>query len=363
MATATMTSTPTAKFCHSGSKPAIVSPLMAVPTMMAPISVPRTPPRPPNRLVPPMTTAVIDLEIGRLERLRARGIDATEQEPGAERVEEAGHGVDAQQQAVDPDPGQARRLGIVAGGVDVAPPRGEAQDVHHHARRRRACRSTRARSRVEDLDGPRPAGAGSGPCPCRARSRPRDVNRLSAKKMLIVPRVTMNGGILSRVMSRPLRRPQAVPKANPRTRASRPGTPERDVDVGHDDRAKTAMAPTERSTPAVRMMIVWPMASVPTTVTWDTMSDRLRGRMNRSGAMRLNAHDHDDQDDERAQRRVLVERPLDAFERRRPPPLFLVDRCPSTDAAAALGPRGVEIARFRAAHRSLPGCDASPSST
>ena len=53
--------------------------------------------------------------------------------------------------------------------------------------------------------------------------------------------------------------------------------------------AKTAMAPTDRSTPAVRMMIVWPMASVPTTVTWEMISDRLAACRNRSGATRLNA--------------------------------------------------------------------------
>ena len=47
------------KSCQSGSKPARLRPLRAMPTMMAPSRVPMTTPRPPNRLVPPMTTAVM----------------------------------------------------------------------------------------------------------------------------------------------------------------------------------------------------------------------------------------------------------------------------------------------------------------
>ncbi len=52
-----------------------------------------------------------------------------------------------------------------------------------------------------------------------------DTYRLSAKKMLSVPSVTMKGGSRSRVMRRPFRRPQAVPKAKPMSRAATPGTP------------------------------------------------------------------------------------------------------------------------------------------
>ena len=58
--------------------------------------------------------------------------------------------------------------------------------------------------------------------------------------------------------------------------------------------AKTAMAPTERSTPAVRMMIVWPMASVPTTVTCWMIRDRLDAFRNRSGDDEAEGRHHHD---------------------------------------------------------------------
>ena len=41
------------------STPISVSPLRKTPTIIAPISVPMIVPRPPNRLVPPRTTAVM----------------------------------------------------------------------------------------------------------------------------------------------------------------------------------------------------------------------------------------------------------------------------------------------------------------
>ncbi len=51
---------------------------------------------------------------------------------------------------------------------------------------------------------------------------------------------------------------------------------------------KTVMAPTERSMPAVRMMMVCPIASVPTTVTCWMIRLMLNGCRNRSD-MKLNA--------------------------------------------------------------------------
>src|SRR5215211_2020485 len=60
IATAAMISTPTAKSCHNTSVPASVNPLRSTPTISAPKSVPTTRPRPPKRLVPPITTAVIE---------------------------------------------------------------------------------------------------------------------------------------------------------------------------------------------------------------------------------------------------------------------------------------------------------------
>src|SRR5262245_24338160 len=60
MATATMLRKPTAKSCHSTSTPERARPLRKTPTISAPSSVPKIEPRPPNRLVPPITTAVIE---------------------------------------------------------------------------------------------------------------------------------------------------------------------------------------------------------------------------------------------------------------------------------------------------------------
>ena len=58
-ATATMISTPMANSCHSTSSPASDTAERNTPTISAPISVPTIEPRPPNRLVPPITTAVM----------------------------------------------------------------------------------------------------------------------------------------------------------------------------------------------------------------------------------------------------------------------------------------------------------------
>src|SRR5271154_111737 len=58
-ATATMIRTPMANSCHSTSTPAGDPDERNTPTISAPISVPIIEPRPPNRLVPPITTAVM----------------------------------------------------------------------------------------------------------------------------------------------------------------------------------------------------------------------------------------------------------------------------------------------------------------
>src|SRR5271165_24029 len=58
-ATATMIRTPMANSCHSTSRPASETADRNTPTISAPISVPMTEPRPPKRLVPPITTAVM----------------------------------------------------------------------------------------------------------------------------------------------------------------------------------------------------------------------------------------------------------------------------------------------------------------
>src|SRR5271170_2692157 len=58
-ATAIMIRTPIANSCQSTSRPASDTAERNTPTISAPISVPTIEPRPPNRLVPPITTAVI----------------------------------------------------------------------------------------------------------------------------------------------------------------------------------------------------------------------------------------------------------------------------------------------------------------
>src|SRR6185295_18171725 len=58
-ATATMTRMPVARTRHCWSTPIWESPNCRVWTMRAPMRVPMSRPRPPNRLVPPMTTAVM----------------------------------------------------------------------------------------------------------------------------------------------------------------------------------------------------------------------------------------------------------------------------------------------------------------
>ena len=109
----------------------------------------------------------------------------------------------------------------------------------------------------------------------------REMYSTRAKKMLRVPRVTMNGGSRSRVMSTPFSRPQASPMTRPMPRTSSPGIASSAEICPSTTVASSMMAPTDRSMPAVRMMIVWPMASVPTTMTCCAMRERLLGSRNR----------------------------------------------------------------------------------
>ena len=107
------------------STPISVSPLRNTPTITAPISVPMMLPRPPKRLVPPMTTAVMLSRFsvvwpafGSPSSVRATRSSAAM--PGRQ----PGERVDAEQDAVRVDAGQPRRLGVVADGVDVSAPGG-----------------------------------------------------------------------------------------------------------------------------------------------------------------------------------------------------------------------------------------------
>ena len=107
--------------------------------------------------------------------------------------------------------------GVVTDGEDVAAPRGVAQDVHHHAIGDQHAHRAQREAGAEELDGLTRQDEDAGPCPTPRTVALPETYRSSAKKMLSVPRVTMNGGIRNRVMSQPLSRPQAVPKANPRS--------------------------------------------------------------------------------------------------------------------------------------------------
>src|SRR5260221_4131761 len=60
IATATSIRTPTENSCHTTSAPPSAKPLRKTPTISAPIRVPVIDPLPPKRLVPPITTAVIE---------------------------------------------------------------------------------------------------------------------------------------------------------------------------------------------------------------------------------------------------------------------------------------------------------------
>jgi hypothetical protein len=108
---------------------------------------------------------------------------------------------------------------------------------------------------------------------------------VSANAMFSVPRVTMNGGSRSRVTSPPLRTPNPVATSRPMAIASSGGTPPSTASfvMKIDDSAMTA--PHDRSMPAVRMISVWPMASVPTTITCWSTSERFEPDRKRSDLM------------------------------------------------------------------------------
>ena len=125
--TATMTRTPIANRRHCWSTPASERPRVNEPTIRAPRRLPISPPRPPNRLVPPMTTAVMlsrlasGMPFGRRAPARPIWIQARE------AVDQTGHGVDAEQDALARDTRQAGRLDVVTDREDVPAPGGLGQ--------------------------------------------------------------------------------------------------------------------------------------------------------------------------------------------------------------------------------------------
>src|SRR4051812_21577 len=94
---------------------------------------------------------------------------------------------------------------------------------------------------------------------------------VSASAMFSVPSVTMNGGSRSVVTSPPFRTPKPPATSRPTMIDSAGARPlsTASLVMTIDDSAMTR--PQDRSMPAVRMISVWPMASVPSTITcWST---------------------------------------------------------------------------------------------
>src|SRR6266511_5394670 len=104
---------------------------------------------------------------------------------------------------------------------------------------------------------------------------------VTAKAMFRVPSVTMNGGSRSPVTSEPLNAPKAAQTSSPMRIASSGCMPLSTASLVMTMLPNAITAPLDRSIPAVRMMSVWPIARVPTTITCCTTSDRLPPVRNR----------------------------------------------------------------------------------
>ena len=138
-----------------------------------------------------------------------------------------------------------------------------------------------------------------------------DTTALSEKKMVSVPSVTMNGGSLSRVTRKPFERAHrgAADEARAAARAGR-ACPARCAKFAIRIEEKTAIAPTDRSMPAVRMISVWPSASTAITVTWAS-TRREVGRREEPAVQERERDDRHDQHGERSEDRVGVQDVLD----------------------------------------------------
>ena len=100
--------------------------------------------------------------------------------------------------------------------------------------------------------------------------------------MLNVPSVTMNGGSARPTTSPPLTKPTSMQVAMPSRIASTGGTPESTASLVITIEPSAIAVPHDRSMPAVRMISVWPMASVPITITCWMISEKFAGSRNRS---------------------------------------------------------------------------------
>ena len=89
----------------------------------------------------------------------------------------------------------------------------------------------------------------------------------SAKKIFHVPSVTIKGGSLSRVTSNPLNAPVAIPEIKPIAIAGNVGIPISTESFPINTDAKTIIAATLKSIPAVKIINVCAAANIPTIVT------------------------------------------------------------------------------------------------
>ena len=131
-----------------------------------------------------------------------------------------------------------------------------------------------------------------------------------ANAMFSVPRVTMNGGSPIHVTRPPLAKPKATQASRPRAIARTGGTSLSTAIFVMTTEPKAMTAPHERSMPAVRMMIVWPMAIVPITITCWKISEKLSPSRNRSLTMlKYNAGDQEGEERSRLGDLLGVEAP------------------------------------------------------
>ena len=103
---------------------------------------------------------------------------------------------------------------------------------------------------------------------------------LSAVNTDKVPSVTIKGGNLTLATKKPLKAPIKVPIAIPAAIASGSGTPVITASRPITNEDKTKIAPTERSIPAVKIIRVCAIATMPMTVTCWRTNDRTPGLKN-----------------------------------------------------------------------------------
>src|SRR5829696_294340 len=113
---------------------------------------------------------------------------------------------------------------------------------------------------------------------------------VSAEQMLNVPSVTMNGGRLRLTTSPPLTTPTSMQVRTPSRIAISGGTPESTASLVITIEPSAIAVPQDRSMPAVRMISVWPIASVPITITCWMIREKFVGSRNWSDCVVKKMH-------------------------------------------------------------------------